>query len=470
MSIVSSCFLARRARLALVTLAAMTTVSTVDAVPPRVWIADQGNNQFGAANPDNRILEIDPLNVKSPADPDGTDVVVLNVLPSPALAFLDELTFDDHERLWTVVKDAADQDPDGLRRIDRDTGDIQISHAPTFPFEGPGSLVYLEGLAWDGIGLWLTGVRQDGGHNVLTRLDPKTGDRIAPFDSGPGYVSIPGHIAQGLLYDPEGTGFLWHSDVVERRIYKLDIADDFAVVKTFHVPAFPPKGMDFMGDRIWVAAPFDGIWEIDPSAPDGSDGHAVRLFNAPAWNLDGIAILTEPGPWLEANPLTVQAAAWIGANPAPDQIIVGNAGLGTVHYQVIDVTAPWVSPVAETGIATAAQPDTINVGYAGVDGFAAGVYLADMTLASAEALNSPITVSVELTVQTVGPDFDGDGDVDLDDFAHLQACFTGNGGTIAPGCGDADLTGNGAIDQGDVSVFVKCFSGAGIPAAQGCDL
>jgi hypothetical protein len=60
-------------------------------------------------------------------------------------------------------------------------------------------------------------------------------------------------------------------------------------------------------------------------------------------------------------------------------------------------------------------------------------------------------------------DFDGDGDVDMTDFAHLQNCLSGDGSAYGPGCADADLDGDGDVDQSDVATFLPCVHGPGNP-------
>ncbi len=66
-------------------------------------------------------------------------------------------------------------------------------------------------------------------------------------------------------------------------------------------------------------------------------------------------------------------------------------------------------------------------------------------------------------------DFDHDGDIDQDDFGHLQRCL---GDTLEPpgdaGCLDAHLASNNTIDQYDVTAFIECHSGPAVPAAPGC--
>jgi hypothetical protein len=76
--------------------------------------------------------------------------------------------------------------------------------------------------------------------------------------------------------------------------------------------------------------------------------------------------------------------------------------------------------------------------------------------------------AASLTVNQPG-DFDGDGDVDLDDFAVLQKCLTGLYDPITdPSCVTVDLSADGHVDGTDLDRFKNCMSGAGIPANPGC--
>jgi len=62
------------------------------------------------------------------------------------------------------------------------------------------------------------------------------------------------------------------------------------------------------------------------------------------------------------------------------------------------------------------------------------------------------------------PDFDCDGDVDVNDFAVFQTCFNGPGNP--PSCDwDADFDDDGDADVNDFAVFQACFNGPGQPAA-----
>lgn len=66
------------------------------------------------------------------------------------------------------------------------------------------------------------------------------------------------------------------------------------------------------------------------------------------------------------------------------------------------------------------------------------------------------------------PDFDLDGDVDLDDHAYLQACFTPFAGTATAECENADFNGDRRVDGIDAAVWLECVSGPNIPADLNC--
>ncbi len=61
---------------------------------------------------------------------------------------------------------------------------------------------------------------------------------------------------------------------------------------------------------------------------------------------------------------------------------------------------------------------------------------------------------------SVPADFDADGDVDLADFAFLQACFTPPVTQVGPECAAADLTGDTVVGPEDFAVFLPCLAGA----------
>ncbi|MGQ9652232.1 MAG: hypothetical protein ACUVXJ_19225, partial [Phycisphaerae bacterium] len=97
-------------------------------------------------------------------------------------------------------------------------------------------------------------------------------------------------------------------------------------------------------------------------------------------------------------------------------------------------------------------------------------------------LNSP-SFSVIVPYDLAVPDFDRDGDIDQNDFALMQACYTGNTYTVAQlfpdeDCDAFDLDGDGHVRMrdpgnptetlGDLDWLEKCASGPGIPADSDC--
>jgi CubicO group peptidase (beta-lactamase class C family) len=70
--------------------------------------------------------------------------------------------------------------------------------------------------------------------------------------------------------------------------------------------------------------------------------------------------------------------------------------------------------------------------------------------------------SWQLSVQ-FSADFDGDGDVDQEDFGVFQSCICGSTEGYSAGCAPADLDGDGDVDLNDWTLFNSCVSGPGLP-------
>ncbi|HPZ96828.1 MAG TPA: DUF5010 domain-containing protein [Phycisphaerae bacterium] len=72
-------------------------------------------------------------------------------------------------------------------------------------------------------------------------------------------------------------------------------------------------------------------------------------------------------------------------------------------------------------------------------------------------------------VNRVRGDFEGDGDVDVSDFAYLQRCLTGSLQVVTDAaCAAADLNGDRYIDGHDLNLFVECLGGPGVEPAAHC--
>jgi hypothetical protein len=65
-------------------------------------------------------------------------------------------------------------------------------------------------------------------------------------------------------------------------------------------------------------------------------------------------------------------------------------------------------------------------------------------------------------------DLDEDGDVDLEDFALVQACLAGSYVAPPSGCEDADVNNDTYVDDTDVDLLIDCLSGPNVPVDTDC--
>jgi len=79
--------------------------------------------------------------------------------------------------------------------------------------------------------------------------------------------------------------------------------------------------------------------------------------------------------------------------------------------------------------------------------------------------DSGLTDTTTVIISGVHPlgDFNGDDDVDQEDFGHLQECMSGNGvDQNDPNCQDAKLDDDDDVDVTDAGLFIGCMSGANV--------
>jgi hypothetical protein len=220
--------------------------------------------------------------------------------------------------------------------------------------------------------------------------------------------------------------------------------------------------------------------------PSGVTDHAVTLSGlapgatyryrvwseaagfAPHHSSDRILQTPYPqSPIVQVLPIAVGVTAQVGTNPPGNSFTVRNAGIGTLTY-TITPGCSWLVP-SITGGTSSGETDIIQYQY-DTQGLTAGEYVCTLTISAAGASNSPVYAPVfTLTLTTVKPDFDGDGDVDQDDFGRFQACLSGPGITQnASACAGARLDDDEDVDANDFAVFQLCLSGANVPADPNC--
>jgi len=178
----------------------------------------------------------------------------------------------------------------------------------------------------------------------------------------------------------------------------------------------------------------------------------------------GPAVLSAPAA------LTVPAATAITEHPVGRTACEGHAvaftvsavGDGTILYQWqkdgLDLT--------EGGQYSGVTTPTLSI--ANVAATDAGSYRCRVTAGCGAAVSEEAALTVRPPCPTLA-DLDGDGDVDLNDFTQLQACFNGPNRPPSDFCAvPADFDSDTDVDLNDFSVFQSCFNGPNRPPATGC--
>lgn len=173
-------------------------------------------------------------------------------------------------------------------------------------------------------------------------------------------------------------------------------------------------------------------------------------------------------PLIQVSTPAINRTADFGQGLSDDTFTVWNGGSGTLSVTVDD-DAAWLSVSPAGGTSTGPGDAALFTVSYSVAGLAVGTHNALITVSDPAASNDPRTIAVSVQVRTVLPDFDGDGDVDLTDFAHLQLCFSGAGVAPQPGCEDARMDADPDVDAGDFNLFQLCLQGANLAADPACD-
>ena len=209
----------------------------------------------------------------------------------------------------------------------------------------------------------------------------------------------------------------------------------------------------------WVDGPGDQVWGM--GLPCNRHVNYRYIWQ---WTQAG----SPPPPAIGRSPSSFTRSVTRGNNLASDTFTVWNSGGGTLEYQITD-NAGWLNEVPNSGNSIG-EADSITINYS-TTSLGIGTHNATITITDPAATNSPQTISATVTVEpaTVPGDFDGDSDVDQEDFGHFQVCLTGAGTPQDdPDCADAKLDGDVDVDQDDFAIFQGCMSGPNIPGNPDC--
>jgi len=166
--------------------------------------------------------------------------------------------------------------------------------------------------------------------------------------------------------------------------------------------------------------------------------------------------------------LALKTVTAITQQPLPQTVEMGGtatftvtvAGSGTLSYQ-------WRKNGANlTNTSRISGADSATLRITSVEpGDVAGY----SCLASAEC-GSALSNTATLALTGVPGDFDGDDDVDLEDFGLFQQCLSGaNVSQEAPACARAHLHGNDSdVDSADLAKFVGCMTAPEVPGDPDC--
>lgn len=205
---------------------------------------------------------------------------------------------------------------------------------------------------------------------------------------------------------------------------------------------------------------------------DYADGTAYQSFGARPnvdLHMQVVEYANVQPPTINRSPASLTRTVVRGRALPPDSFTLNNSGGGVLNYQITDCP-PWLIVQTKSGSATV-ETDTIAIEYH-VESLPIGMHTCTITITDPNATNNPQTVPVNLTVTAppyAPPDFDKDGDVDQDDFGHLQACYSGPGVIqTSASCQDSLLDGDEDVDLEDLALFKRCFLGAGVQVVTTC--
>jgi hypothetical protein len=182
-----------------------------------------------------------------------------------------------------------------------------------------------------------------------------------------------------------------------------------------------------------------------------------------------ICATVEADPKIQLNTSVLTPAAVLCSVPPDQSFTVTNSGATTLNY-TLTVDQPWVRVEPGQGALSSGQSQIISVRYH-VQGLAAGLHHAQITVSDPAASNSPqqITVSLNVISPRTPGDLDNDCDVDQDDFGQFQACYSGSGiEQTNPACADARLDADIDVDLDDFALFRGCMSGSNAPTNPNC--
>ncbi len=129
--------------------------------------------------------------------------------------------------------------------------------------------------------------------------------------------------------------------------------------------------------------------------------------------------------------------------------------------QSIGQVTSWSWDFGDTGTSTERNPTHTYV--------LPGTYTVSLTVTGPFGSDTE-TKTACISAQPAAADFNGDGDIDLGDFANMQICYNGpnRAPTLPASCTQQDLDGDADVDLADFAIFQGCFNGPNRIPATSC--
>ncbi len=254
------------------------------------------------------------------------------------------------------------------------------------------------------------------------------------------------------------------------RVKNWDTSDwvDNATVQVGARPAVYTDGNGYYVTTLVPASAAGTSYNITASIPGTSvtkQGAIIKAGDVVRYDL----VLNAQTPFIAISTNTLSRLVEMGNSLPIEYFDVWNAFPGDMPFTVAS-NKSWIEVWPNNGI-TAGPEDKKPIGLALLTStLTPGVHEALVTVTAPSSSNGTrvLTVTVQVVPVIVPGDFNHDGDVDLDDYAFLQACFRGPGLTPVTGCETADLDGDGDVDQSDRVKLRGCMSGEGILGNPNC--
>ncbi len=204
-----------------------------------------------------------------------------------------------------------------------------------------------------------------------------------------------------------------------------------------------------------------GAWTSSGLTANTQYSFVARARNGDAVETDDSAPAAQ---WTLSVPPTSGSVAPDKSTPCVDEVIVWTAVNGFGAGQVAYYRYAWDQEPTHTwtGSETQWSGDTITTTPTAPGAW----YLHVQGYSSANVANG--TYDYGVTTVAAAADFDGDCDVDQNDYDLFKACASGPGISYDEGCGTRDLDADGDVDQSDFGAFQRCYSGENVPPDPNC--